>query len=142
MSEPQAADTALPPLKILLAEDNLINQKVASALLARHGHQVTVVADGRDALAAVRSESFDAVLMDVQMPEMDGIEATRAIRALGGAKGSVPIIAMSAAATEDDAEQCRAAGMDGHMAKPLDTAKVFALIGRCLARRSPENHRS
>ncbi|MDR3441291.1 response regulator [Telmatospirillum sp.] len=132
MTEAPATGSDLPPLNILLAEDNLISQKLAMAMLSRHGHTVTVVGDGKAALDAVQSGTFDAVLMDIQMPEMDGLDATRAIRALPGDKGALPVIAMTAGSGDDDAERCQAAGMDGHIAKPFDLAKVFALLRRCL----------
>lgn len=127
--------STLPPLRILLAEDNLISQKVAQALLTRFGHQVTVVGDGKAAFEAVAEGSFDAVLMDIQMPEMDGLEATRAIRSLAGARGLLPIIAMTAGSAEHDEGRCLAAGMDGHVTKPVDTQKVFDLLERCLSGR-------
>jgi CheY-like chemotaxis protein len=119
----------------LLAEDNVINQKVAAALLTRLGHQVSVAQDGLEALRAVETETFDAVLMDVQMPNMDGLEATRMIRKLPDGKGGLPIIAMTAGSGDDDAQLCLAAGMDGHVGKPFDTRKVFALLEHCLQSR-------
>jgi CheY-like chemotaxis protein len=131
----ESSPPSLPPLHILVAEDNPISQKVAMALLARHGHQVTVVGDGRAAVAAVAEGSFDAVLMDIQMPDMDGLEATRAIRGLGGKKGKLPIIAMTAGEADQDQDQCRAAGMDGHITKPFDPARIFPVLQRCLADR-------
>ncbi|PKU21602.1 response regulator [Telmatospirillum siberiense] len=115
-------------MKILLADDNIINQKVAGALLTRLGHLVSFAGDGREAVKAVQEGTFDAVLMDVQMPDMDGLEATRAIRALPDGKGCLPIIAMTAGASEEDVRQCQAAGMDGHVTKPFDPQKFFALV--------------
>jgi CheY-like chemotaxis protein len=131
-TDPAATVATHPPLRILLAEDNEINQKVAAALLKRLGHQVSIAQDGLEALRAVESETFDAVLMDVQMPNMDGLEATRAIRNLPDGKGRLPIIAMTGGSAADDAERCLAAGMDGHVGKPFDTGKVFALLAQCL----------
>ncbi len=134
-NEQSAAAPSLPPLKILLAEDNIINQKVAVALLTRLGHQVSVAQDGQEALRAVETGSFDAILMDVQMPNMDGLAATRAIRNLPDGKGHLPIIAMTAGSGDDDAVRCLAAGMDGHVGKPFDTGKIFALLEQCLLNR-------
>lgn len=134
--DPSPAAPDLLHLKILLAEDNVINQKVATALLTRLGHEVSVAQDGLEALKAVETERFDAVLMDVQMPNMDGLEATRAIRNLPDGKGRLPIIAMTAGSGDDDAERCLAAGMDGHIGKPFDTGRFFALLEKCLPNRT------
>jgi CheY-like chemotaxis protein/HPt (histidine-containing phosphotransfer) domain-containing protein len=116
-------------LHILVAEDNVVNQRLAASLLARRGHKVTIAADGRQALAAIGRERFDVVLMDVQMPEMGGFEATAAIRALERENGShVPIIAMTAHAMKGDREHCLAAGMDEYLTKPLDPRQLCALV--------------
>jgi two-component system sensor histidine kinase/response regulator len=116
-------------LHILLAEDNRINQKVAVALLTKHGHSVVVANDGHEALAALASEPFDLVLMDVQMPEMDGFEATAAIRKKEMNSGAhIPIIAMTAHAMRGDREKCLAAGMDGYVSKPIDVAALLHAI--------------
>ncbi|MBF0304075.1 MAG: response regulator, partial [Alphaproteobacteria bacterium] len=121
-----AIDVArLPPLRILLAEDNPVNQKVAVGLLARRGHHVSVAADGARALRMVTEAPFDVVLMDMQMPEMDGLEATARIRALAGPVSRIPIVAMTANALKGDDERCLAAGMDGYVAKPIDPAILF-----------------
>ncbi|HEY0835507.1 MAG TPA: response regulator [Azospirillum sp.] len=130
--QPGAAAPAIPaaPLSILLAEDNPVNQKVAAGLLARRGHRVTVVPDGRRAVEAVRAQAFDAVLMDMQMPGMDGLEATRAIRRLPGPAGRVPVIAMTANTMPGDAERCYAAGMDGYLRKPVSAAELDAALAR------------
>lgn len=125
----------LPPLKLLLAEDNVVNQKVTVALLSRYGHQVHVAQDGAEALRAVETERFDAILMDVQMPNMDGLEATRAIRDLPDGKGRLPIIAMTAGSGDDDTARCLAAGMDGFVGKPFDTRKFLAILEQCLQSR-------
>jgi len=117
-------------LRILLAEDNPVNSTLAVRLLEREGHAVTVTQDGRQALEAVHQGRFDLVLMDVQMPEMDGFEATRRIRELEIASGRhVPIIAMTAHAMKGDAERCLAAGMDAYIAKPILPGRLFEVIG-------------
>jgi two-component system sensor histidine kinase/response regulator len=116
-------------LEILLAEDNAMNQLLAVRVLERAGHAVTVVNTGLEALAALSSKRFDLVLMDVHMPEMNGLDATRAIRAKENRAGDhVPIIAMTAAAMPGDREQCLAAGMDGYIAKPISISRLVDLI--------------
>ena len=108
------------PLNILLAEDNRVNQRVAMAMLERDAHRVTVVDNGKLAVDAAAQSTFDVILMDVQMPEMGGFEATAAIRARELSTGAhVMIIAMTAHAMPGDRERCLAAGMDGYIAKPL-----------------------
>jgi CheY-like chemotaxis protein len=124
-------------LNILLAEDNIVNQTLAMRLLEKRGYKVTVAANGRDALNAFERGSFDAILMDVQMPEMDGFEATAAIREKersGG--GHIPIIAMTAHAMKGDQERCLAAGMDGYISKPIRTSEMFATIEALSGQRS------
>jgi len=107
-------------LKVLLAEDNLVNQRLAVRLLEKRGHRVMVAANGIEALAALKKENFELVLMDVQMPEMDGMEATVAIReAEKGSGEHVPVIALTAHAMKGDREKCLAAGMDGYLTKPI-----------------------
>jgi CheY-like chemotaxis protein len=116
-------------LRVLLAEDNAVNQKIATRVLEKHGHDVTVAADERLALAALDRASFDVVLMDVQMPEMDGFEATAVIRGRERETGShLPIIAMTAHAMPGDRELCIAAGMDNYIATPLKVAELIALL--------------
>jgi PAS domain S-box-containing protein len=108
-------------LRILLAEDNPVNQEVAVHLLERRGHSVIVAEDGRQAISAIEKHTFDLVLMDVQMPEMGGLEATKLIREKEGSAGRhVPIVAMTAHAMQGDRERCMEAGMDGYLAKPID----------------------
>ncbi|MEO8498743.1 MAG: response regulator, partial [Planctomycetota bacterium] len=128
--EEAAADSdARPKLKILLAEDGLVNQRVAVGLLKKHGHTVTIAQNGREAVDAIRNESFDLVLMDVHMPEMGGLEATVAIRAYEKQQGChTPIIAMTAAAMKGDREQCLEAGMDGYVSKPVSSEQLRLAI--------------
>jgi CheY-like chemotaxis protein len=122
---PEALARHTPPknhsgMRILLAEDNAVNQKVALRLLEREGHSVVVVGDGKQALMKFEEEPFDIILMDVQMPNMDGFEATAAIRRrekeIGGA---IPILAVTAHAMKGDQERCLAAGMNGYITKPI-----------------------
>jgi two-component system sensor histidine kinase/response regulator len=111
-----------------VAEDNPVNQEVAVGLLRGCGHAVDVVADGHAAVAAVRTGTYDIVLMDLHMPGLDGIEATRAIRRLPGAKGALPVIALSASAMRDSMDRALAAGMNGHLVKPIDPATLAAAL--------------
>jgi PAS domain S-box-containing protein len=116
-------------LRVLLAEDNAVNQKIACRVLEKQGHQVTIAPDGREALAALDRENFDVVLMDVQMPEMDGFETTAAIRVRERNTGKhMPIIAMTAHAMQGDRERCLAAGMDGYIAKPIRARELIELL--------------
>jgi len=117
-------------LRILVAEDNAINRQVAVGLLSKMGHRAEIAKDGREAVVRVEREAFDLVLMDMQMPYMDGIAATRAIRALDGAKGAVPIVAMTANAMNGDRERCLAVGMNDYVPKPIDRRRLSALLGR------------
>ncbi|MGC1188846.1 MAG: response regulator [Candidatus Acidiferrales bacterium] len=115
--------------RILLAEDNLVNQKLATRLLEKRGFEVTVAGDGRAALDALEKNSFDAILMDVQMPEMDGFETTAAIRNKEQITGAhIPIIAMTAHALKGDQQRCLDAGMDAYVSKPIRTADLFKII--------------
>jgi signal transduction histidine kinase/ActR/RegA family two-component response regulator len=116
-------------LRILLAEDNAINQKIACQVLEKQGHHVTVAADGRQALSALDQAPFDVVLMDVQMPEMDGFETTGAIRARERGTGMhLPIIAMTAHAMQGDRERCIAGGMDSYLSKPIEIKELIELL--------------
>jgi PAS domain S-box-containing protein len=126
---PIASAEQVRRMKILLAEDNVVNQRVAVGLLQRRGHAVTVVANGAEALDALKTGTFDIVLMDVQMPVMGGFEATAAIRAAEAQSGQhIRIVAMTAHAMTGDRERCLAAGMDGYLAKPIDPAVLFAAV--------------
>jgi CheY-like chemotaxis protein/HPt (histidine-containing phosphotransfer) domain-containing protein len=117
-------------LRILVAEDNSVNQRVAVGLVERLGHVADVAADGREAIEAVRNLPYNLVFMDIQMPEMDGYEATKAIRAMALPTSRIPIVAMTANALQGDMEKCLAAGMDGYLAKPVDPLKVEDAINR------------
>ncbi len=124
---------ALRSVRVLLAEDNAVNQKLALRVLEKYGHHVVVANCGREVLTALEKESFDLILMDVQMPTIDGFEATAIIREQEKAKGGhQPIVAMTAHAMDGDRERCLEAGMDGYVSKPLDVAKLFAEITRVL----------
>jgi CheY-like chemotaxis protein len=125
----QTAPKKVKKLSVLLAEDNAVNQKIASRFLEKEGHHVTVASDGRQALAALDRENFDVVLMDVQMPEMDGFETTAVIRAQERDTGKrLPIIAMTAHAMKGDRERCLAAGMDNYIAKPISARELVELL--------------
>jgi CheY-like chemotaxis protein len=117
-------------LNILLAEDNPINQKLAVRLIQRMGHKVSIALNGRQALEAIETEKFDIILMDVQMPEMDGLEATQAIRTRESLTGRprIPIIAITAHAMAGDRDRCLEAGMDGYVSKPLNAQELFEVI--------------
>jgi CheY-like chemotaxis protein len=116
-------------LRVLLAEDNPVNQKLASRLMQKWGHRVVVVENGREALKALERRTFDVVVMDVSMPEMDGFEAAAAIRAKERANGlHLPIIAMTAHAMKGDRERCLAAGMDGYISKPVQPKELLEAL--------------
>jgi PAS domain S-box-containing protein len=118
-------------LRVLLVEDNKVNQMLAVALLKKRRHEVTVADDGRQAVELVRRSEFDVVLMDVQMPEMDGLEATRLIRQMEASRGRrIPIIAVTAHTMEEDRQRCLDAGMDDYVRKPIDPEELEAAIER------------
>jgi two-component system sensor histidine kinase/response regulator len=119
------------PMRILLAEDNVVNQKLATRLLEKRGHSVTTAATGVAALEAIGRSAFDLVLMDVQMPDMDGLEATRIIRERERGTGlRLPIVAMTARAMKGDRESCMESGMDGYLAKPIQPRELFEVLER------------
>jgi CheY-like chemotaxis protein len=120
--------SATPRRRVLVVDDVTANRLVARVLLQGAGHRVEQAVDGAGAIEAVRQGNIDLVLMDVQMPGMDGLEATRRIRALEGPGRHIPIIALTADALRDQIEQCLAAGMDGHLTKPLDRAALLAAV--------------
>ncbi len=134
-SEPAAGHTVPAPhngLRILVAEDNSVNQLLIAAMLTQMGHLPDLVADGREALNLVQKAHYDLVLMDIQVPEMDGVSATRAIRKLPGAAGRVPIISVSANVFADQLATYRAAGMNDHVAKPIDQGRLAAAIAAAI----------
>ena len=147
-SDPESRSTRQPSepsgqgLDILLAEDNAVNQMLVIRLLEQQGHRVTLAVDGKEAISKVEQERFDLVLMDVQMPEMDGLEATRVIREKEGVLGThIPIMAMTANAMTGDRELCFEAGMDFYISKPIDPQELFVLIEETVAQREPVQDR-
>jgi CheY-like chemotaxis protein len=117
------------PLRILLADDNPVNCRIAVVMLEKAGHQIDVVNGGAEAIEAVRGKAYDLVLMDVQMPGVDGLEATRQIRALPLAHAGVPVIAITANAMQGDDQRCFAAGMNDYITKPIDRARLLGKVG-------------
>jgi two-component system, sensor histidine kinase and response regulator len=131
---PETPATAARAMRILLAEDNPVNQRVAVGLLKTQGHNVTVANNGRSAVDAFAKEHFDLILMDVEMPEMDGLEATAAIREREKGTGHhTPIVAMTAHAIKGDEERFLKAGMDAHVAKPVEPKKLFQVVEQLTA---------
>jgi two-component system, sensor histidine kinase and response regulator len=134
-----AAPIAIAPnpgrsLRILIAEDNVVNQRLAMRLLEKRGHTATVVGNGREAVRALENDRFDLVLMDVEMPQMSGIEATAAIRSKELDTGDhIPIIATTAHAMKGDRERCLEAGMDDYVSKPIQAEQLFTTIDRLVA---------
>ncbi|MBV9376398.1 MAG: response regulator [Alphaproteobacteria bacterium] len=125
--------SAARPLRILLAEDNKINQQLVTMLLRKAGHQIDVVANGELAVEAVRHSDYDVVLMDIQMPLLDGVDATKRIRALSGPKNSLPIIALTAHAMAGAKEEYLAAKMDDYLSKPIDKLELFSRLDKVAA---------
>jgi CheY-like chemotaxis protein len=123
---------------VLVAEDNSVNQLLAARLLEKRGHHVVMTANGCEALAAIEKEGYDLVLMDVQMPEMDGLEATTVLRAKERDRADgvhLPVIALTAHAMKGDQERCLAAGMDGYLAKPIRPQDLDAILEIYVMRR-------
>jgi signal transduction histidine kinase/DNA-binding response OmpR family regulator len=134
---PSSPPEASGSLHILLAEDNAINQRLAVYLLEKRGHEVVVANNGKEVLATLAHQPFDLLLMDVQMPEMDGLETTASIRAREREQGGhVPIVAMTAHAMESDRERCLQAGMDGYLTKPVRPRELFETIARLIPHRA------
>jgi two-component system sensor histidine kinase/response regulator len=138
-ADPPSAETARTGRgRVLLAEDNAINQQVALAMLEDGGYQVDVVDNGVEAVSAVRARRYDAVLMDCQMPRMNGVEAALAIRAEEGGRRRAPIIALTAGAMPEDRDRCLAAGMDDYVSKPFRKGDLLAVVARWAANDTPE----
>ncbi|SIS39002.1 hybrid sensor histidine kinase/response regulator [Insolitispirillum peregrinum] len=131
------ASRASGPLTILLVEDNPVNQKVVCSFLLKRDYQVVLAHDGYEGVERASRQRFDVILMDVQMPRMDGLQATSAIRALGGELGRVPIIALTANVMMEDARVCLDAGMDAFLAKPLTMQALYGTIDQVLSARHP-----
>jgi CheY-like chemotaxis protein len=131
---PTPDELECPSLQVLVAEDNVINQKVITAVLAGLGHYCTVVSNGAEALDAVKARRFDVVLMDIQMPKMDGMSATNAIRALGEPWANTPIVALTANAMAGDRERYLDAGFDEYVAKPVDPRALAYVLSVCARR--------
>jgi two-component system, sensor histidine kinase and response regulator len=122
------------PLRVLLAEDNLVNQKLVVRITEKQGHVVTVASDGKKALALLRDHEFDVVLMDIQMPVMGGFESTSIIREEEKTTGRhVPIIALTAHAMKGDRERCLEAGMDDYLSKPVNAQELLEAIERIVS---------
>ena len=131
---PSEVKSASRPLRILLAEDNLVNQQFVVRLLEKRGHSVIVASDGLRAIAELEKGRFDIILMDVQMPGMDGLKATAAIRSKEKETGAhIPIVAMTAHAMKGDRERCLAAGMDSYLSKPIQLKELLAVIEELLS---------
>jgi two-component system, sensor histidine kinase and response regulator len=125
----EGAAAPSPRLRVLLVEDNVVNQMVAEALLERRGFDVVRAGNGLEGVEAFRRQRFDLVLMDIQMPEMDGFEALAAIRALEQVSGRrTPVVALTAHAMKEDRERCLAAGMDDYLSKPIEPARLYEII--------------
>jgi len=122
--------------KVLVAEDNRINQKVVLGMLKKLGYEADLVENGKAAVVAIQNNDYAMVLMDCQMPEMDGYEATRQIRKLGGTAQSIPVVALTANAMMGDREKCLNAGMDDYMAKPVRMDLLKQTLGVWTSRRS------
>ena len=130
-----AADCLVGALRVLVADDAPTMQMLLDALLKRDGHQCDLVEDGNEAVAAVQANDYDAVLMDVQMPRLDGLEATRLIRTSEGPRSRVPIVFVTASAMAGDEERFLAAGGDGYVSKPVKPDVLRAVLAKALARR-------
>ena len=135
-----SAEAVAPGCRILLVEDNEVNRIIATRLLEKHGHQVIAVENGALAVDATAGEQFDLVLMDVQMPVMDGLTATAHIRTREHTTGvHLPIIAVTAHAMDQDRQRCLDAGMDDYLPKPIRSADLFAMIARFAATSIPQH---
>src|SRR5262249_18816365 len=122
-------------LRVLIAEDNLVNRRLVTRVLEKRGHTVSAAATGREALDQVQHERFDVILMDVQMPDMDGLETAAAIRRLEAIQGAhTPIIAVTAYSMKGDRERCLAAGMDDYITKPINAQELAGAVESTAAR--------
>jgi len=131
------AKNAAVSLRVLVAEDNAVNQKLVARLLEKRGHCVKIVANGREALSALEQGTYDLVLMDMQMPEMDGFEATAELRKREKQTGlHIPIVALTAHAMKGDRERCLNAGMDGYLSKPIRAQELYELLDNYIALRA------
>jgi len=132
-AEKRGADKARPRperrLRVLVVDDVAVNQKLAVSIVEMAGHEAVAAGSGREALQALRSMPYDLVLMDVEMPEMDGLEATRSIRRLPGAAGAIPVVAITAHPGDEFVDRCMDAGMNGYLAKPLDAEELIRVLG-------------
>ncbi len=124
-------------LNVLVVDDSAINREVAASFLRNAGHTAIETHDGSEAVALLAAQDFDVVLMDMRMAGIDGLETTRRIRAMDGPRGQVPIVAVTANALDQHAEECCRAGMSGHLAKPFTQAELLAVVARAAARRRP-----
>ncbi len=136
-TNPEVPAVPASTLRILLAEDNPANQKLAAYVLRGRGHMVEIVGDGQQAISMIQENRYDVILMDVQMPGMDGLEATKTVRAHEDGRRRVPIIAMTAHAMKGDRERCLAAGMDAYLSKPIDGHEMIALVETLAAGSQP-----
>jgi CheY-like chemotaxis protein len=140
VSKRPLAISSAHPARVLVAEDSVVNQELMKRLLIKWGHSVVIAGNGKIALSLLDAERFDVVLMDVQMPEINGFEATQAIRSKErGTDAHIPIIALTAHAVKGDREKCIDAGMDDYISKPIDVDKLFAAIEDATARASMSN---
>jgi CheY-like chemotaxis protein len=137
LRESKGTAAGLGPLRVLVAEDNRVNQALARRLLEKQGHTVTIASDGREAIKAFETNAFDVILMDIQMPEVDGFEATQTIRERETNNQRIPIIAVTASAMSGDRERCLAAGMDGFVSKPIDMGELSETISLLCAALGP-----
>lgn len=141
MGEGKGAPEAVLPLHVLVVDDVSMNREITEAFLRAAGLEVTCVESGAEAIAKVALTDFDVVLMDVRMPIMDGLEATRRIRQLGGSRGQVPVVALTAQVFAEQVAKCREAGMNSHLAKPFDPNMLLAAVTQAAevnsARRKP-----
>ncbi len=137
MAEPKARSAgpvSLADKRVLIAEDNVVNQLLIKSLVQSMGCQVVVVANGKEVLSAMEQSDYDLVLMDCQMPEMDGYEATQEIRKKDDSRGyRVPVVALTANAMKSDIEKCFAAGMDEHISKPVRKEQLFSVLEKFMS---------